>query len=143
MGSRSTGWPRTAWARGLELVSLEALQEKFPSSEITRIEIPTMTVNRFFTENGLKKVDFLFFNCEGAEYDIFAGDTSFLEAVRIVSLDLHGRCKAFNSRREEKLRIYDLMCASGFTRVGGHQRADIMTEKGHLTFLWERNALVL
>lgn len=120
-------------------INLEAMQERFRGREIRRIDVPSRSLGDFFDENGIQAVDYLYFNCEGAEYEIYRGDTGFLDRCRMVHLDLHGRCPTFNALNEEKLRTYDLMIAKGFARIGGHLRDDILPSTGHLKFLFERD----
>lgn len=117
----------------------EVLAEKFPNHTITEHHIETLTMDDFCRREKIEKIEFVFFNCEGAEYDIFAHNANWLSNTRMVWVDFHGRSpvlhKRFAARRQD---MYALFEHSGFSRVGGHKKEDIDGAKGHLTFLWER-----
>lgn len=117
----------------------EVLAEKFPNRPITEHHIETLTMDDFCRREKIEKIEFVFFNCEGAEYDIFAHNANWLSNTRMIWVDFHGHSsvlhKRFAARRQD---MYALFEHSGFTRVGGHKREDIDGAKGHLTFLWER-----
>jgi len=119
-------------------INRAAAIDKFGDGNFSEIQVPTRDLSTFFEETGLENVNFLFLNCEGAEYIIFRGNLDFLDRVDFLWLDLHGRCKTFQDLKEEKLRIYDLLIDKGFTKVGGHGREVIEDASYHLTFLWER-----
>jgi FkbM family methyltransferase len=118
----------------------DSVREKFPDATIEKIQIPSRTLTDFFDEQGLKNIDFIFFNCEGAEYEIFRGNTSFLDRTSLISLDLHGCCEKFNSveMKSEKTRIFNLMTESGFDLIAGNTKEDISLANHHLSFLWEK-----
>ncbi len=121
-------------------ISGDSIREKFPDAKIDEIQIPSRTLVDFFKEQEIQKVGFLFFNCEGAEYEIFRGDTSFLSKVSLISLDLHGCCDAFYSeeKKDEKRQIFNLMTENGFELIAGNSKEDIQTINSHLSFLWEK-----
>lgn len=123
------------------------LQQKKSAQEISEIMVPATTLNDFFRDNAISQCDYLFMNIEGAEYDVFAGDCSFLQKVRFFYVDLHyGLYRGTKSAEEmiqTKLQIYDFLSSQRFTRVGGHLRDDISWYNGHLSFLWERDKQIL
>lgn len=117
-----------------------ALRHKFPDKQVNEIEVPARTLSSFYAEHGLDRVEFLWLNCEGAEYQLFGGDNSFLDRTRFVWIELHGAAPILRQFVAEKYRIYDLMMEHGFERVGGHRRDDIGATFGHLSYLFERFA---
>ena len=118
-----------------------ALQRKLRKGVVKKIVVPAITLKSFFKENSILYCDYLFMNVEGAEYDIFNGDCSFLQKLHFFYLDLHsglyGDAKNARDIIDIKLRIYDFICQNNFRRIGGFLRGDIMDYQGHLTFLWE------
>lgn len=117
-----------------------ALRHKFPGKKVNEIEVPARTLASIYAEHGLDRVEFLWLNCEGAEYQLFGGDNSFLDRTRFVWIELHGAAPILRQFVAEKYRIYDLMMEHGFERAGGHRRDDIGTTFGHLSYLFERPA---
>lgn len=111
-------------------------------SNLRKIEVPAIPIGEYCIEKGLASVDYLHMNIEGAEYDVFEGNISFLDSVRFLYLDLHYGLylgeTSFERMTERKLQIYDAVVRRGFERIGGYTREDIPLHKRHQTFLFER-----
>lgn len=112
------------------------LKKRWGKENVKEIQIRTVDMKTFIQENCITRIDYLFFNCEGAEYAILNGDLSFLDKVQFFHLDLHHRVA--DGHKAEQLRLYDLMVKLGFVHIGGHKRTDIPVVNNHLTFLWEK-----
>lgn len=54
-----------------------------------KVEIETLTLNEFCVNQKIKTIDFLKVDCEGAEYDIFNQDHSFLKGVKKIIMESH------------------------------------------------------
>ena len=116
----------------------EHLEKRFGKANVQEVFVRSVPLGMFFRENNLPRVDYLFMNVEGAEYDIFENNTDFLDHVHFFYLDMHsitGNRKALKFRQK---KIFDLIVASGFEHVGGHRREHIDIFNGHLSFLWEK-----
>ncbi len=116
-----------------------ALRHKFPGKKVKEIEVPARTLASIYAKHSLDRVEFLWLNCEGAEYQLFGGDNSFLDRTRFVWIELHGAAPILRQFVAETYRIYDLMMEHGFERVGGNRREDIGATFGHLSYLFERS----
>jgi FkbM family methyltransferase len=135
--------PGSSRSNSLDRQSIEA---KRPGQHIQEILVPSITMDHLFHTIGINKCDYLFFNCEGAEYDIFTGECKFLTETHLLSLDLHkglyGDAKTKGDMIDRKLQIYQLLENKGFTRIGGHSRDDIhRLSDYHLTSFWENQTL--
>jgi FkbM family methyltransferase len=115
------------------------LEKRFGKENVKEILIRSVPLDVFFSENGLSKVDYLFLNVEGAEYDIFTGDLDFLDHVRFLYLDLHHIPEDRQTLKAEQRRIFDLVASKGFEWMGGHRREHIDFCYGHMSFLWEKS----
>ena len=127
-------------------VHRQSIVAKRPGQHIQEILVPSITMDHLFHTIGINKCDYLFFNCEGAEYDIFNGECKFLTETHLLSLDLHkglyGDAETKGDMIDRKLQIYQLLENKGFTRIGGHSRNDIhRLSDYHLTSFWENQTL--
>jgi|GEM_PF-101309 len=100
----------------------EHLEERFGKENVQEINVRSVNLNTFFDENKIGTVDFLFFNCEGAEYKILNGKLDFLDRVNFFYLDLHHRKNNVNDLKKEQHAIYEKILNKGFIRIGGHLR---------------------
>jgi 2-O-methyltransferase len=116
----------------------EHLEKRFGKQNVKEQLVRSVNLDTFFSENNLTKVDFLFFNIEGAEYQVFRGNLDFLDRVRFFYLDLHHR--DVPGLKRDQLAIYDLLEKKGFSRIAGHTREDIPRAQWHMTFLWEKKS---
>ena len=117
----------------------EVLAEKYPDRAIVEHRIEALTMDDFCRRERIEKIEFIFFNCEGAEYEIFSQGANWLRSSRMVWIDFHGHSRELLGRFAGRRRdMYELFESYGFTRVGGNRKDDIETVKGHLNFLWER-----
>jgi len=112
---------------------------------VREVMVPSITMNELFDQAGIERCDFLYMNCEGAEYGILRGDTSFLHRVFLLRFDLHrglyGEARNDQDMVQAKLAIYDLLERRGFVRIGGHNRRHIEEITGtHLTSFWENES---
>ncbi|MCZ6777613.1 MAG: FkbM family methyltransferase [Acidobacteria bacterium] len=112
---------------------------------VSEVTVPALRMNDFFEEAAICRCDFLYMNCEGAEYRILRGDTTFLKRVFLFYLQLHkglyGLAKTSGEMVEAKLAIYDLLESNGFVRIGGHNRNHVMEiENLHLSSFWENES---
>jgi len=114
------------------------LEDRFGKENVKEIKIRSVNLNTFFQNNNIAKVDFLFFNCEGAEYKILKGNINFLKKVDYFYLDLHHRTGNRKLLKQEQHRIYEAVLNQGFLRIGGHLREHIDQSNNHLTFLWKK-----
>lgn len=114
------------------------LEKRWGKENVKEIQVRAIDMNTFMNENKIDSIDYLFFNCEGAEYGIMRGNLDFLQNVRFFNLDMHHR--NIPGLKQSQQELYDRMVSLGFTRIGGHRREDIPFVNNHLTFLWERNS---
>jgi FkbM family methyltransferase len=133
--------PNEAGTSRSNTIDYESLKEKFPNRKISTVNVKSLNLSDFFSENNIAMVDYLFMNVEGAEYNIFSGNIDFLKKVKLFYMDLHGKSSIYNAKKNEKLRIYDLLLEYGFEKIGGHTRENILNTDAHLSFFWE-NALL-
>lgn len=113
---------------------------------VREIMVPSITMDDFFDKVGMERCDFMYMNCEGAEYSILRGEASFLQRVFLLRFDLHkglyGEAKTERDMVEAKLAICKLLEARGLVRIGGHNLEhvrEITTE--HLITYWENESL--
>lgn len=126
------------WAWKSATISRDSIKEKFGSVGVRELKVQAISLTEFYKLQELTMVDLLALNCEGAEYEIFDGNTDFLDQTRMVWIELHGRTKAFWKLRQKRTELYDLLEARGFTLVGGHKRNDLTTSNDHMMHLWEK-----
>lgn len=53
--------------------------------------VPAVSVPQLIAEHGLSTIDILKIDIEGAERPLFEGDTSWLESVEVIAIELHDR----------------------------------------------------
>ena len=65
------GEPGSSRSNSFDRKSIEA---KRPGQDIQEILVPSITMDHLFDTIEIGRCDYLFFNCEGAEYSIFTGE---------------------------------------------------------------------
>jgi FkbM family methyltransferase len=131
--------PRWEGSSKSNTIYRDVLKEKFNDQLIVAHEIPAVTIGDYLRNNSIERVECLFFNCEGAEYELFDSDLDWLDRTRLLWIDLHGRSETLLRRHgDRRTGIYDKIVARGMTRVGGHRREDTLNARYHLSFLFER-----
>jgi FkbM family methyltransferase len=55
--------------------------------------VKAMTIPQIMSAYGLPRIDLLKIDIEGAEAEVFSGDTSWLERVNVIAIELHDRFK--------------------------------------------------
>ena len=112
-------------------------------SGLQKIKVPSIPLSEYFQENDIKQCHYLHVNIEGAEYEVFTADISFLEKVQFLYLDMHHGLYLDKKTDQEmvdlKYQIYDRLVTYGFTRIAGYQRKDIPLCATHMTFIWEND----
>lgn len=58
-------------------------------SKKEKVKIETLTLKEFCVNQNIKTIDFLKIDCEGAEYNIFNQDHSFLKGVKKIIMESH------------------------------------------------------
>lgn len=74
--------------------------------------IPAYTVDSLIRRENLPSVDLLKMDIEGGECSVFAGDTGWLDMVRVLAVEFHGESR-------QQIGFDELMRKYGFTIVGG------------------------
>ncbi len=97
-----------------------------------------VTFDSFLDEQGIKTVDLLMVNCEGAEYNIFDRDGAFWSKLGFVMITLHVGWGTADTLRETRYRIFDRFLSNGFELIGGHERADIEDSDHNLEYFFQR-----
>jgi len=97
--------------------------------------IKSFTLDSFIREYGIKDIDLLKINCEGAEYKIFSTSTEFLDNVKYLYIQLHGKSPVFltDEMITKKKKIIKLL-ETKFELVMG----DDTNTKSHIHMLWKR-----
>jgi FkbM family methyltransferase len=113
------------------------LEEKFGRGP-ERIEVKSLTLADLYREQNLDRVELFMMNCEGAEYLIFKDGIACMANTRFAWIELHGFSRKLNKYISEKVRIYDMFEAAGFTRVGGARREQLDDAFAHTMVLFER-----
>ncbi len=54
-------------------------------------KVPAISISDIMSENNISKIDILKIDIEGAEYDLFAGETKWLSKVRVLVIETHDR----------------------------------------------------
>lgn len=114
----------------------EIMKEKF-GKDVRSVSVPAVSLTDFYKQQALNCVDLLMLNCEGAEYEIFDGDLTFMSQTRLIWLEFHGRSRFLRQFIPKRYKIYDLFEANGFVCIGGSRR-DNLDDQGHIMNLWER-----
>jgi FkbM family methyltransferase len=131
------GWEGSSLSNSTDI---SYMRKKFPNAEIREIRVPAKRFGTFLDDAGIDRVDFAVFNCEGSEYDIFAGDLSFLRRIEVLYLDLHGKIALTPEIVAKKRDILERVQKEGMQLIGGSRPSEVDTAGGHLTFLFERAA---
>jgi FkbM family methyltransferase len=113
------------------------LEEKF-GRHATRIEVKSLTLADLYREQKLDRVELFMMNCEGAEYLMFKNGIACMANTRFAWIELHGFSRKLNKYIDEKIRIYDMFEAAGFTRVGGARRDQLNDAFTHTMIMFER-----
>lgn len=81
-------------------------------------EVEAVTVEQLMDRHGLDQVDILKLDVEGAEADVFAQDTSWLERVRVLIVEIH-------DKYVDRAAIESVLQRAGFEKqVGRHGPTD-------------------
>lgn len=99
------------------------------------ITVPCTTLNKFCQD--IPRIDYLKFNCEGAEYEVFTDDLSSLEKVHVLCLQVHGKNKEFFTKEYQRKResIRRSLLDLGFRQLVGLKWP---TAKNHVVQIWRR-----
>ncbi|MGW4365722.1 FkbM family methyltransferase [Nocardia takedensis] len=104
--SSSTTTGHVAQARESNSGRLESVL-RLPSTEVEAVEVGTL-LDRY----GIETVDILKMDIEGAEAEVLAGDTAWLDRVRLLIIEIH-------TKYVDEDAVVDHLTAAGFTRVPG------------------------
>jgi len=109
-------------------------------AKIEKKEIPCLTLDDFCENKNIKRIHYLIINCEGCEFDIFKSKTKrFLEISDVLYIELHGKCKKFNSRQfiQKKKEIMNKISENFVFKFGN----DNINEQKHMEQLWIKKDL--
>jgi FkbM family methyltransferase len=81
--------------------------ERYTSSHWEK-EPPVITLKQIMQKHHIQQIDFLKIDIEGSEFDLFAGETGWLQQVRRISMEIH-------LRFGDALPLISLIKNSGFT----------------------------
>ena len=84
---------------------------------------------------GIKHIDLIHLNCEGGEYEIFAGDNSWLNITDKIDVSFHAKNKFFNSPEfvSKRLAAYRLLEGCGYILESGAKK---ITSSEHVRQVW-------
>jgi len=82
--------------------------------------IPSKTMSTFMYENILEPVDFVRFDCYGAEYKIFDGPLDWLKRVDILLITMHNKeSGVFSKMKSKRKEIVDKLKSYKFEMIFG------------------------
>ena len=115
------------------------LSEKDWVTDVKQEVVSCMTLGSFCRLESIRSVCVLKINCEGGEYELFSsGDVSILGSCHLLSLQLHGKCKTFQTPLFQKKRktIDECLTVFGMEMVSEFTKG---IEKDHIRQVWLRN----
>ena len=111
--------------------------EKLNNKIDHEVKVKAKNIGDILDEFGLKEVDVMLMNCEGAEYNLLLQNTEWLGRVRHLYLHLHTKSEEFlgNKYIEVREAICKDMAKNGFTLLKGMTD---MRAIAHIVQLWKR-----
>lgn len=109
--------------------------------------VNTVTLDKFCKNNKIDRIDWLTFNCEGGEYDIFASGKplKFLDRTNILDIYLHGKYKSLLTNKiiGQKLWIQKILKEHEFFPVWNTSNQKLKSKQaGHIRQLWFRKEMI-
>lgn len=108
-------------------------------AKVKEKEVKCMTLDTFCIRNNIQKIDCLKINCEGCEFNVFDSPTkNFLDITTILYIEMHGKCREFNSDVfvAKKKKIMNCLLEFNFTMIEGDMD---MNTRTHIRQLWIKN----
>jgi len=106
-------------------MSVDSVKFHHPSSKISSFEIDAVNTSKFFEQNNIKKIDYLFIDLEGIDFEV-------LSSINFKKIDIRNISIEYINLESKKKKMINFLINRGFSYCGygyDHSKFDFLFKK--------------